>query len=113
MPEGFTKTPETLAFYEICYKTKCNEWNVVRDPENRIGPYAYKGDQWVSFDDVENVRTKAKYIREMNLGGGVIWTLDFDDFRGSCGCDKYPLLRALNQELRDEEVEGDIIQNCT
>jgi chitinase len=31
---------------------------VVKDPEGRMGPYAYKDRQWVSYDDVETIRRK-------------------------------------------------------
>lgn len=103
-----TNIPGSLAYYEICNKTKQNGWTVVRD---QIGPYAYHDNQWVSFDDVENIHAKAKYIRDMNLGGGMVWTLDFDDFRGSCGCGKYPLLTALNQDLR--HIDRKSVENCT
>lgn len=106
----FTRTPGTLAYYEICDKTKWKEWTVVRDPTNNIGPYAYSQNQWVSFDDVDNVRAKAKYIQKMNLGGGMIWTLDYDDYTNSCGCGYYPLLTALNFELH--RTGGRPIHNC-
>lgn len=97
----YTRANGFLSFYEICEKTKRDEWTVVRDPENRIGPYAYHGNQWVSYDDVANIRKKADFMRDLNLGGGMIWALDLDDFRGSCKCDvKYPLLSTLNHVLR-------------
>lgn len=83
----------------------------VRDPQHRIGPYAYHSNQWVSYDDVENIRTKAKFMRDLNLGGGMIWALDLDDFSGSCGCGKYPLLTTLNQVLRN--TGGPKVDNCT
>lgn len=107
----YTKAAGTLAYYEICEKTKKEGWKVVRDPQNKIGPYATKDNQWVSFDDAENAHTKGKYICEKGLGGGMIWALDFDDFKGSCGCGKYPILTALNQEIRG--VGGAPVQNCT
>ncbi len=47
----FTKASGFLAFYEICYNVNSNGWTVVRDPEGRMGPYAYKGNQWVSYDE--------------------------------------------------------------
>ena len=46
-----------------------------------MGPYAYKGDQWVSFDDAGMINHKSNYIKNMNLGGAMIWALDLDDFR--------------------------------
>lgn len=107
----YTRAGGVLSYYEICEKTNRNGWSVVRDPQNRIGAYAHHGNQWVSYDDVEDVRVKAKYMRDMNLGGGMIWSLDFDDFTGSCGCGKYPLLTTLNQVLRN--IGGKKVNNCT
>lgn len=96
----------TMVFDEICGKAKYG-WKVVH---NRAGSYIHKNNQSIAFDDVENIRAKAKLICEMNLGGGVLWTLDYDDFRGSCGCGKYPLITALNQEIRG--IGGTPVQNC-
>ena len=46
-----------------------------------MGPYAYKGTEWVSFDDVAMIKHKSEYVKKMNLGGAMIWALDLDDFR--------------------------------
>ena len=73
---------------------------MVKDPEGRMGPYAYSRDQWVSFDDAAMIRYKSNYIRRMGLGGGMIWALDLDDFRNTCSCEPYPLLRTINRVLR-------------
>lgn len=109
MAGGWTKTPGTLAYYEIC--KDFFGWSVVRDAENRMGPFAHSKNQWVSFDDVENVRAKGNYINDMHLGGGMIWTLDFDDFTNYCGCGNYPLLTTLNQALH--RIDSEPINNCT
>lgn len=35
----------------------------------------------------------------MNLGGGMIWALDLDDFKNTCGGGKYPLLKTIANTL--------------
>ncbi|XP_055372239.1 probable chitinase 10 [Condylostylus longicornis] len=107
----YTRAAGFLAYYEICEKVNSGGWTVVRDNEGRMGPYAYSGNQWVSYDDVEDIRRKSQFLKRMNLGGGMIWALDLDDFRGRCGCGKHPLLRTLNQELRG--ISGQRSTNCT
>ncbi|XP_055636577.1 probable chitinase 10 [Toxorhynchites rutilus septentrionalis] len=107
----FTRAGGFLAYYEICEKVNQNGWTVERDQKGRIGPYAYRGNQWVSYDDVDEIRRKSRFIKEMNLGGGMVWALDLDDFRGRCGCGKHPLLRTMNQELG--RISTKRPENCT
>ncbi|OXA59868.1 putative chitinase 3 [Folsomia candida] len=97
----FTRAQGFLAYYEICKSIKGQGWTVVRDDTGAIGPYAYKGDQWVSFDDVDMIRKKSQYVKDMGIGGAMIWALDLDDFRNVCGCEKHPLLKTINRVLRD------------
>lgn len=97
----FTKAAGFLAYYEICDRIRNKGWQVVQDPERRMGPYAYKGNQWVSFDDADMIRQKAQYVRDMGLGGGMVWALDLDDFRGRCGEGQHPLMHTLQQVLAD------------
>lgn len=54
----FTRAGGFLAFYEICERVKRRSWTVVRDPQGRIGPYAYNGNQWVSYDDIAEIKRK-------------------------------------------------------
>ncbi|XP_050082117.1 probable chitinase 10 [Anopheles aquasalis] len=107
----FTRAGGFLSFYEICEKVNRRGWSVQRDPEGRIGPYAYSGNQWVSYDDVDEIRRKSQFVKQMNLGGGMVWALDLDDFRGKCGCGTHPLLRTMNLELGRISTQSP--ENCT
>ncbi|XP_052837394.1 probable chitinase 10 [Drosophila gunungcola] len=107
----YTRAGGFLAYYEICEKVGNGGWTVVRDEQGRVGPYAYSGNQWISYDDVSDIRRKAQFIRRLRLGGGMVWALDLDDFRGRCGCGKHPLLRTINQELRG--IPGQRTNDCT
>ncbi|XP_050423223.1 probable chitinase 10 [Adelges cooleyi] len=95
----FTRSAGFLAYNEICIKLASGQWNIVRDPKKRIGPYAYSGNQWVGFDDIWSVKQKADYVKTMNLGGAMIWALDLDDFRNVCGQGHYPLLTTIMKTL--------------
>lgn len=46
-----------------------------------MGPYAYRGNQWVSFDDQDMIRFKSEFVVRNDLGGAMIWALDLDDFK--------------------------------
>jgi len=101
----YTRAAGFLASYEICDKVQSGGFTVVKDPENRIGPYAYKGQEWFSYDDSSMIKQKSEYIKKMGLGGGMIWALDLDDFRGgTCSCEPYPLLRTINRVLRGYSI---------
>lgn len=107
----FTKKRGFLAFYEICMKTKRDGFKVVRDTTDKIGAYAYNNDQWLSFDGIEDLKIKTKYVLDMKLGGVMIKTLGMDDFKGKCGCGKFPMLNTVNKVLRNV---GDILDTkCT
>jgi len=45
----------------------------VRDLRGKMGPYAYSGDQWVSFDDTLMIRHKSEFVKALGLGGAMIW----------------------------------------
>ncbi|XP_010588526.1 chitotriosidase-1 [Loxodonta africana] len=95
-PGPFTKDGGVLAYYEVC------SWKVatkLRIQDQKV-PYAFQGNQWVGFDDVESFKTKVSYLKQKGLGGAMVWTLDLDDFTGSfCNQGPHPLIQTLRQEL--------------
>ncbi|RXG60402.1 putative chitinase 3 [Armadillidium vulgare] len=96
----YTRQAGFLAYYEICFDLQQGGWTVVQDSEGAMGPYAYSGNQWVSYDDVAMVNTKAQYVLSRGLGGAMVWALDLDDFTNRCGTEAYPLLKTINRALR-------------
>ena len=81
-----TKGPITgeagnLGYQEICLKFKNEGWTAVEDSN---GPYAYgSGNQWVGYDTIKSVTTKAEYVKSKGLGGAMFWDLATDDFNVS------------------------------
>lgn len=48
---------------QICDNVRNDGWFVTKDPDGRVGPYASKRDQWVSYDDVSDVARKVCVIK--------------------------------------------------
>nr|XP_002717503.2 chitotriosidase-1 [Oryctolagus cuniculus] len=93
-PGPFTKDGGVLAYYEVC------SWKAAHRINEQKVPYVFRDNQWVGFDDVESFKAKASYLKQMGLGGAMVWTLDLDDFRGSfCNQGPYPLIQTLHREL--------------
>lgn len=60
-------------------------------------PFLYNGDLWLSYDDPESLKIKAKYIRERKLGGVMFWEYTQDL--------KNELLNALYKNLTGKKPE--------
>ncbi|XP_046393041.1 probable chitinase 10 [Ischnura elegans] len=75
-------------------------WAVKRDVASNL-PYAANRDGlWVSYEDPSSMRTKAKFIQENGLAGGMLMTVEMDDFRGTAGKGRYPLISAYAEKRR-------------
>ncbi|XP_034479172.1 acidic mammalian chitinase-like [Drosophila innubila] len=89
----FTQQSGFLGYHEICM----NNWQTVFDDQAK-SPYAFQGDQWVGFDNVQSIELKMKLVDSRKLGGAMTWSIETDDFHGRCG-EKFPLLKAMNRGL--------------
>ncbi|XP_065558234.1 probable chitinase 10 isoform X2 [Artemia franciscana] len=96
--EGF------MAFYEVCEFLSGENVTLIWDSEQSV-PFAYKDDQWIGFDDERSLKSKVSWSKEQKLGGVMVWSIDLDDFRGRCGMGRYPLLNAIQEELKNYTVE--------
>ncbi|CAI9151750.1 unnamed protein product [Rangifer tarandus platyrhynchus] len=102
-----TKSSGFLAYYEICQFLQGAKITRLQDQQV---PYAVKGNQWVGYDDVESVETKVQFLKNLSLGGAMIWSIDMDDFTGKfCSQGPYPLVQAVKRSLGSLERYMDLI----
>ncbi|XP_055384185.1 probable chitinase 10 isoform X2 [Condylostylus longicornis] len=99
----FTNEAGFLSYYEICTFLAGENTTLVWDSEQQV-PFAYRNNQWVGFDDERSLKTKIEWLKDNGFGGIMVWSVDMDDFSGRCGIGKYPLLNALNDELKNYVV---------
>lgn len=97
-PGQYTKESGFLSFFEVCEMLK-SQATLVWDNEQMI-PYAYKGDQWVGFDDPRSFKMKVQWLKQNGYSGIMIWSVDMDDFTGSCMGLRYPLIKSAKEELK-------------
>ncbi|KFM77884.1 putative chitinase 3, partial [Stegodyphus mimosarum] len=81
-------------FSEICQD---NSW--ILFPNDLIGSYSVKGDQWVSYDTPKMAVLKSRYIRDSGLGGAAYRFFHTDDYQGKCFGMSFPILRSIQYGL--------------
>ncbi|XP_018787057.1 PREDICTED: chitinase-3-like protein 1 [Bactrocera latifrons] len=101
--------PGTIGYNELCELMQTQPWKEEWD-EAQMTPYAYMGQQWVGFENPRSIFLKAQYVRDNDLAGVMVWSLESDDFRGTCGGEKYPLLQTINRVLFDGHTATGLTQ---
>ncbi|XP_010604348.1 oviduct-specific glycoprotein [Fukomys damarensis] len=103
-PGKYTKQAGFLAYYEVCSFV----WRARKHwIDHQSVPYAYKGKEWVGYDDAISFSYKAMFVKREHFGGAMVWTLDMDDVRGTfCGTGPFPLVNVLNEILVQAEVSS-------
>lgn len=99
VPGPFVMSDEILAYYEICMDITMLSWRREFDDVGQC-PYAYRGDQWVGYEDEESISAKVDFVLEKDYGGVMVFNIDMDDFTGSCGV-KNPLLNAICRKFNE------------
>lgn len=98
MAGPYSREPGVLGYNELCQLVQKERWCLEWEAAQQV-PYAYRNRDWVGYENAQSLKLKAAYVKENNLGGIMIWSLESDDFRGSCGGTKFPLLREINHVL--------------
>lgn len=89
-----------MGYNELCdaHQKESGQWKITWDDHHK-GSYASKGDQWCGFDTQRSIGLKVDYLKSMGLAGGMVWSLDTDDFKGRCHGERYPLLNTIHRGL--------------
>ncbi|XP_027717583.1 acidic mammalian chitinase-like isoform X2 [Vombatus ursinus] len=105
-PAGtYTREAGFLTYYEICLFLKDGAIEVW-DDYGKV-PYAYKGSDWVGYDNPKSFQIKADWLKKNNFGGAMVWTIDLDDFTGTfCDQGRYPLINTLKKALGLESTSS-------
>ncbi|MBN3274399.1 CHIA chitinase, partial [Polyodon spathula] len=104
-PAGkYTQEAGSLAYFEICdfLEGATVVWNAPQDV-----PYAYKGTEWVGYDNQKSFEIKVQWLMQNKFGGAMVWTIDTDDFSGNfCHQGKYPLISVLHKAFGLDQARG-------
>ncbi|XP_048878519.1 chitinase, acidic.1 [Brienomyrus brachyistius] len=93
----YTRDAGLWSYYEVCSFLKAAEVHWIEDQKV---PYAVQSDSWVGYDNQESFSNKVLWLRDHNLGGAFVWSLDMDDFHGEfCAEKQYPLVNHLRNSL--------------
>jgi chitinase len=69
-----------LSYYEV--KDFIAAGATVKYDAVAVAQYAYSGNQWVSYDSPETIKSKIEYAHAKALGGAMVWALDLDAPKG-------------------------------
>ncbi|KAL7735678.1 hypothetical protein ACLKA6_002556 [Drosophila palustris] len=92
--------PGYMTYGEFCKRVA--RWQKEFDNVAQV-PYAYKGDQWVSYENGRSISAKMRLVKEQRLGGVQVISIDADDFQGDCG-ERYSLLRVIVTMIGDPDT---------
>ncbi|XP_065572710.1 probable endochitinase [Artemia franciscana] len=101
-PGRYTGESGFLGYFEICTNIM-NGWTVAWDSHSRC-PYAYSGNQWVGYDNTESILHKVNFIHQLGLGGGMVWSIETDDFGNICGQGHNPIMHTIKESLASGSV---------
>ncbi|GAB1287972.1 Chitinase-like 6 [Apodemus speciosus] len=98
-PGPYTKKTGLWAYYEICTFLKngaIEVWNAAQQV-----PYAFRGNEWVGYDNIKSFHIKAQWLKRNNFGGAMVWAIGMDDYTGSfCDQGTFPLTSTLKRTLK-------------
>lgn len=109
----YSRTNGYMGYDEICelFNNPAWGWKATFDQRTAQAIVRRKtgaNTQVAVYDSPKSIIMKMRYAMSLRLAGAMVWSIDTDDFRGTCnneGKNKaYPLLKAINQAMVESEV---------
>uniref|UniRef100_U5EYE2 chitinase n=1 Tax=Corethrella appendiculata TaxID=1370023 RepID=U5EYE2_9DIPT len=108
----YSNQPGFIGYNELCERLDVDNWQRIWSEEQQT-PYVVKGLNWIGYDDIESITLKAKFALDHNLGGGMVWSLESDDFLGVCGHGRNPLMNAIYSVLNNGQTPSTVPTEAT
>ncbi|KAL2729058.1 chitinase-3-like protein 2 isoform X3 [Vespula squamosa] len=68
-------------------------------------PYAYKDEEWISYDNKESIYYKTKWILANDFKGAMIFSLNTDDWKNECNTNEsFPLTRTITKFFKKRNI---------
>ena len=93
-----------LSYYEVCDFLHEPNTTLVWDNEQQV-PFAYRGNQWVGFDDERSLRTKVNWLKTEGFGGIMVWS-------GSIPTNPHFIIFALRLETYNLKTTTDALASA-
>lgn len=92
---NFTGTRGRMAFYEVCVLGDHSAYMDFKE----ICSYKGLANNWISYENPMSLSSKVSEIfRRLNIYCVVMWDIDMDDAKGTCGLGRTPLLASVHKE---------------
>lgn len=102
---GYINYPQVCTFIA----NSSSDTTIQQDGEAKV-PYLYNHKEWVSFETPQSVMEKAQFIKQNNLRGAMIYSLNADDFGGICNhehghSNKFTLSLSVRNTLMRSDIQ--------
>lgn len=96
-----------LNYTQVCEFLKLPETSKQYDYYSQV-PYAYRGFDWISYENERSVAIKAQWVVKTGMGGIVTFALNFDDTKGTCREDgkRFPLQKTISNVLELASIKS-------
>lgn len=97
-----------ISYPDVCWFLSNYHITPIFDLDTK-SPYAYKTNEWISYDDGQSLSYKTEFIKSNEFGGAMVLSLNVDDYKGTCGIKRadavsFPLTRKVKDVMYDDQL---------